>query len=541
MPQVPGQASFGRLPTESNSTQDVVQRQLNGGAVAYGRAKVVNTNIQALDTVTMVYTPAGVQKVIGLIIREGLPTNLTWINWNLKAFNSALGGFVFPGNVNVPGSAGIGAAEFQPLGDWGTATASDSTSITDAGKNFKSPGATQYVGGQVRMGGKTLVITSQPSNTKLTGSAGWKDDTGTLASSPTTGAYVLAGPLDGSALDAGIATVRDYNANGGDIVHPTNGVAPTHKWTGKLRISSGEQVAAWMKGVGGAAVSTVGAQSGGTVSVGRWWTPEYLEAWKNLMNALAWYVPAGETSPLRTNPLCGEVTEAIAMTLFAESFQKDDYRSASAGAASLIAVGYTWNLDKAAHQNADAWLNSSSVWGNCPFSLAHTPALNIYHSTDPSVPDPDDAFTSLMVDTIASYAKGVNENNSLGADQLAYPPAGGGNPAAYHDRSVHYTAMYTRMAKWGKGQAKIDLGFGSGVPSTGYYTPICIQTSTLDRMKTGTLCTPADVLASLDYAIWLGARCIEMPSGFDGGSKITTGVTLSQLLPYWSQLIANSP
>jgi hypothetical protein len=89
--------------------------------------------------------------------------------------------------------------------------------------------------------------------------------------------------------------------------------------------------------------------------------------------------------------------------------------------------------------------------------------------------------------------------------------------------------MYTAQALLGQGAAANALG-GAGYPIWNP-SPICYQTSTYNQMGS----TATDLMNTLDYAIWLGARMVELPSGWD------TALTAAQLGAYNAGLFANDP
>jgi hypothetical protein len=271
---------------------------------------------------------------------------------------------------------------------------------------------------------------------------------------PTQGGAIVRG----NTIDQALTLVRSINAG------------QTRQWTLKLRLFTGELAPSWAKALGGGPISTGGS------TIGAYWTPAYQQAWQDFHTALA-AIYDGVVE-------IGEVVEDIGADLGAEPLLH----------AGFTAAGYTAALEMQAHQSALSHMRT--VWTQTPVSLAFNPYVN------PTTNVVDVAFTETLIDFLATSIEppfGVLENNSLRANGLVYSP--------YADpHSPNYTAMYKRIASHGKGQARIDLGY----PAPAHPSPICIQTSTLGGMGGST----AALQATLDYAVWLGARMIELPSTY---------------------------
>lgn len=361
-------------------------------------------------------------------------------------------------------------------------------------------------------------------------------------------------PAGTHALAAAETTYIDHMFDQCDAYNNTNpllsGTSTPMLWTLLMRIFSGENAPSWAQSLQGGPITFAGN------TTGCWWTTgagSWIGAYLNFMAVLAAYVPSYtvrsatssgglpvgvNTQALAGHPLLGQLVLAPTMTLFAETMTKDDFFKSSSGAYAYPVVTngalptpYSLATDEAALSSTFATM--AATWGTTPVSLSHNPYIEIINSGTGKAshePETETLMTSFAGATTWPY--GVIANNSLRANGLTYPPANGSNPGAYSDpHGSDYTSMYTKMAGFGKSAAAhtaLALGAVGASPS-----PIEIQTSTYSGMGS----TVANLLATIDYAAWIGARAVELP-GDSGGY---TNATLAQLAAKVPELLANDP
>lgn len=362
--------------------------------------------------------------------------------------------------------------------------------------------------------------------------AGNPKGTGALAASQT--AYI----------DAMFQQADNYNATNPVL----SGTSTPLLWTLGLRIFGGESGPNWWKNLQGGPITISVA---GSPTIGPWWTSDCINGFLNFMTTLAAYVPnytvtttnyglalGANTQTLKGHPLLGFVAWAPTMTLYAETMMKDDvnggYNLPSAGgvwtpAGNTLPIPYSLSADENALSGTYSSINS--IWGTTPVGVSHNPYVEIT-GTGKSThePETESLMASLVSGSTWPYTE--VENNSLRANGLVYPPNDGSNPSLYSDpHNADYTSMYTKMAGYGPSvAAHTALALGSVGSNP---TPIHIQTSTYGGMGN----TPAQLQATIAYAIWLGARSIELPN--DNGGY--TNLTLAQLAAYYPQIVANDP
>lgn len=341
-----------------------------------------------------------------------------------------------------------------------------------------------------------------------------------------------SGTIANAAIDAAFNAVKTYNAT-----------SPTIPWRVKLRPSAGIAQPTWLKNLHG--TGSFGALlSNGTDTMVGFWTADFEAVWAQFMLTLAAYVPAdGLGYTLDTHPNLGEVACGASMTTFAEPMLQSGWTYAQLGFANFAAFATV------GEPALEASLKDTlAAFPNTPVSLACNPYGNS-----------DVAFTSsaigYLIKSVASGGAGgvtpmgVVENNSLRANLAnnSIPSAGSrvvapttardpNTGAVWCDNGTfsdghggQYTTTYTTMAKTGQGAAASALG-GAGYPIANP-SPLCIQTSTYGGMGG----TTVSLENTLDYAVWLGARMVELPSGFDGA------LTAPQLAAYVPGLLANDP
>jgi hypothetical protein len=364
-----------------------------------------------------------------------------------------------------------------------------------------------------------------------------------------------AGAPPGShALAAAGTTYIDHMFDQADAYNNTNpvlsGTTTPMLWTLLLRIFSGENAPAWAQALAGGPISFAGN------TTGCWWTTganSWIAAYLNFMSVLAAYVPSYtvrsvtssgglpvgvNTQPLAGHPLLGQVVCAPTMTLFAETMTKDDFFKSSSGAYAYpvitngaLPTPYTLALDEAALSSTFATMDAT--WGTTPISLSHNPFIEVIGTgTGKASHEPETETLMTSFTGATTWPSGVLANNSLRSNGLTLPPADGSNPGAYADpHGADYTSMYTKMAGFGKSAAAhVALALGAVGASP---MPIEIQTSTYSGMGS----TVANLLATIDYAAWIGARAVELP-GDSGGY---TNASLAQLAAKVPELLANDP
>lgn len=339
------------------------------------------------------------------------------------------------------------------------------------------------------------------------------------------------GAISGADIDSAFDMCDAYNATG-----------PARPWRLLLRVSGGEDAPTWAKNLG------LGPITNGDptpILMPVWWDEASgFGAWKNFMLTLANYVPSytvratglANTQKLDGHPLLGKVAEQACMTKFAEPFTKDDFNTGAPAGQAADAVtrcSYTFAADIATHKLAMKWM--SIAWPNTVWTCSFNPASNI-ETGGPN----DEVTTELMIDYEVLSAKAIWPrlelyNNSLRANGLVYPPPIGAGPFwDTHDAGSpgKYTSMYQALAAYAGNQAYRDMGpTNSPWP---FRPPLSFQTSTLTGMGN----TKADLIATIVYAIWLGARSIELPSGYGG---VMNPSDFTSPTDYIAQMILNDP
>jgi hypothetical protein len=102
--------------------------------------------------------------------------------------------------------------------------------------------------------------------------------------------------LDTIAIDAALADVRSYNQR-----HPQTPLAV------KLRIWQGADAPDWIKNLGGPPVAIVHKDK--PITIGRYWSPEYRQAWRTFQTKLAEKYDADPLIREVTNTSCSSVTD----------------------------------------------------------------------------------------------------------------------------------------------------------------------------------------------------------------------------------------
>lgn len=329
----------------------------------------------------------------------------------------------------------------------------------------------------------------------------------------------------GSPVGSGALGNGGTNGNGTDAIDQAWAFMRAHPslgWTAKIRIFAGVWQPDWIKNL-------YGTVSNGSQTLTPFWTTQYRSAYANFLLQLAAYVPAGETLPLDLNPLFGEMVAGGDMTTYAEPMLLTGWSMAQLGNPTQVQL-----------QTALNWTIADTVaaFPNTPVCLAYNPCA--YGG---------ETFTEAAMLTLRAAVsdplKAVLGNNSLlaldningkqvSAPTTANDPNTGAPWATFgtYADPKSYTAMYTKMAQYNAlAQANTDIGHVPISPST----PIYIQLDTYGKMSlSGTAGTPTGLKDSLSYAIWLGARMIELNGGY-------TNLTPTELGNYNAGLIANDP
>jgi hypothetical protein len=373
--------------------------------------------------------------------------------------------------------------------------------------------------------------------TNVTGGMTWRQLQTSAGSPPGSHALAAAGT---TYIDNMFDQADAYN-NTNPVLH---GTSIPMLWTIMLRVFAGEYSPTWAQALAGGGVTG----SGG--AAGCWWTTganSFIAAFEAFMAVLAAYVPSYtvrsvtssgglavgvNTHALAGHPLLGQLIWGPTMTLYAETMMKVDftggYNTWSPANASLP-TPYTYALDQAALSGSYASI--TGAWGTTPVSVSHNPYVEV--SGNGQVLHVSETVALMAtLHGATTWPNGVLANNSLRANGLTYPPADGSNPAAYADpHGISYTTQYSAMAGYGvSALAHTALGLGA-VPAQPM--PIEFQTSQYASMG-GTV---AQLLSTIAYGTWLGARALEMPNDVGG----YTNATLAQLAATVPGLLANDP
>jgi hypothetical protein len=227
----------------------------------------------------------------------------------------------------------------------------------------------------------------------------------------------------------------------------------------KLRFFAGQWAPAWVKSLDGAPFTMTDPANGTTGTVGRWWTAKFAAAYNNVESLLA--------ARYDNTPELREVTVSRCTTIYAEPMIRQGGSSASVAA--LLGAGYTVAADQQCQEEAVA---AGAVWQHTRSDLSFNP----YQSVSSTGVKIDEAFTEWMMgycQTTLGRRCGI-ENNSLSDTRT----------------SGSYPAMYAAMK--------------AHAPS------ITVQTATIGRM--------ISLQATLQDAVALGCRSVELPSGYQTSS-----------------------
>lgn len=165
----------------------------------------------------------------------------------------------------------------------------------------------------------------------------------------------------------------------------------------KLRVWGGFTAPIWAQMIGGQPIF-VDAQDGRMGTVGRWWEPAYIAAWRDLQTMLA--------STYDGNALVREVAVTSCAAATDEPFVPFD----SSAIAALQAAGYTDALQESCLTGAVA---DYEPWTTTPIDFTFNP----FHRVD-SKPDFDPGFTNTVMALCASSPHCILSNHALN-DPLA--------------------------------------------------------------------------------------------------------------------------
>ncbi len=227
----------------------------------------------------------------------------------------------------------------------------------------------------------------------------------------------------------------------------------------KLRVFAGVGAPVWAKALGGTPIAYKNTQSGTATaggSIGRFWSPEFEQAYAQLQAKLA--------AKYDSVPEIREVTVSGCTTVFDEPFVR---QVGSAGnVKGLQGAGYTVDADKACIESA---IKAHDVWKHTTSDLDFSPYPDITH---PSA-DRDLNFTLAAMSQCRAVL-GVRcglQNNALSTEKLANPV---------------FKTMYHQMQTLG--------------------TPLIFQTAAKSRL--------GDSKQVLEAAVGLGANSVELPKGY---------------------------
>ena len=223
----------------------------------------------------------------------------------------------------------------------------------------------------------------------------------------------------------------------------------------EIRVFAGIHAPDWAKSLGGPPVAVRDPQSGQGGTAGRFWTPEFGQAYARLQEELA--------AAYDAVPEIREVTAARCTTVFSEPFIRDLRDPATVSA--LLAAGFTPDADARCQREQ---IDAHDVWRQTRTTVAFNP----YERLEPNgTATPDLDFSRQMMAYCRERLKDrcVLENNSV-----RWPLPGAG-------------ALYAALASFGP--------------------PLAFQTATQRRV--------GDLVGAIRYCISLGAASVELPEGAD--------------------------
>lgn len=154
--------------------------------------------------------------------------------------------------------------------------------------------------------------------------------------------------FDGSAIDSALSAIATYNT-----------AHPSHPIVGKLRVFAGINAPAWAQNLDGAPLKSPAS----SYTIPRYWTANYIAAWKNLQNLLA--------ARYDNTALLGEVAVSGCASTTAEPFVAD---TGTMAIPILKAAGYT-DAQKKTCLNTMA--DQYSAWTTTPLDYTFNAFVSI--------------------------------------------------------------------------------------------------------------------------------------------------------------------
>jgi von Willebrand factor type D domain len=213
------------------------------------------------------------------------------------------------------------------------------------------------------------------------------------------------GPLDTSAINSAIAEVQAYNtANGDDL-----GI--------KLRVWGGFTAPEWAQNIDGPAITVTGQhtanpEDNNPVTIGRFWTADYIDAWTGLQNQLA--------ALYDNNPVIRGISQTAGASATDEPFVplSTDASFGQTGTvnqiAELQAGGYA---DAAEELMLRAAVADYSAWATTPLDYT----MNLFHLQDSGKTVADANFTLAVLQEAENSTRLVQAGNHA-LDNPLYGP-----------------------------------------------------------------------------------------------------------------------
>ena len=208
------------------------------------------------------------------------------------------------------------------------------------------------------------------------------------------------GVYDWAPLDESLANVSAWNAQ-----HPSTPLGV------KLRIFAGQSAPAWVISASGPEVAvTIGLHASRNVSVGRFWTGAFRQAWSTFQHAMA--------ARYDGNPLIRAVSVSSCSSSTGEPFIVPVAGMESRDA--MEAAGWSVQAQESCLQGA---LGDYSGWKLTPVTFAFNPL--------PTAPGFDQAFTTSVMEQCAASAANGGPVCQLGNNALSSTAASGGLAGTY--------------------------------------------------------------------------------------------------------------
>jgi hypothetical protein len=192
----------------------------------------------------------------------------------------------------------------------------------------------------------------------------------------------------GNPIDQDLAAVRTYNQQN-----------PDARLKVKLRVWGGFDAPIWAQNIGGAPITITDTQHGRSGTIGRWWEPAYIQAWRKLQAMLA--------GRYGGNPLIHEVAVTSCASATDEPFVPFD----STGIAALQAAGYT---DSEQENCLMGTVKDYAAWKRTAIDFTFNP----FHEFNSGTGQSDPKFTDTVMQQCASSPHCVLSNHALN-DPLA--------------------------------------------------------------------------------------------------------------------------